>query len=94
MAVQQTPMPRLTVGYTQIRRIEQVLGYATVAAVALIMILPLYWMLATALKGGGVAATFRELLLRVLPGLEAEHGLSDRHGLAPQALLDSLGLTA
>lgn len=50
--------------------------------------------LATALKGDGVVSTFHELLLRVLPGLEAEHGLSSRHGLAPQALLRSLGLSS
>lgn len=45
------PVRRLTVSYDQIRRIERVLGYATLIAVALIMVLPLYWMLATALKG-------------------------------------------
>ncbi|MCM5681612.1 Rab family GTPase [Schlegelella sp. S2-27] len=48
--------------------------------------------LATALKGIGVGSTFRELLLRVLPSLEAEHGLAGQHGLTSQALLRSLGL--
>jgi hypothetical protein len=48
--------------------------------------------LASALKGEGIADTFRMLLLRALPSLEAEHGLCARHGLTPQALLQSLGL--
>lgn len=51
MAVEQRAMPRLSLSYMQIRRIERTLGYATVLAVALIMVLPLYWMVATALKG-------------------------------------------
>lgn len=34
----------------QTRRIEKTLGYATLISVALLFILPLYWMLATALK--------------------------------------------
>lgn len=40
---------RLT--YQQERRINQALGYAVLIAVAVTLILPLYWMLATALKG-------------------------------------------
>lgn len=44
-------MPRLFLNYTQIQRIERTLGYLTVLAVALLMVLPLYWMVATALKG-------------------------------------------
>ena len=34
----------------QAQRIEQILGYATLIAVALIFIVPLYWMISTALK--------------------------------------------
>ncbi|MBE2266868.1 MAG: carbohydrate ABC transporter permease [Anaerolinea sp.] len=34
----------------QVEIIEKVLGYATVIAVAFVLVLPLYWMLATALK--------------------------------------------
>jgi ABC-type glycerol-3-phosphate transport system permease component len=34
----------------QARRVEKILGYATLAVVALIIILPLYWMISTALK--------------------------------------------
>ena len=44
-------MPRLFLNYSQIQRIERTLGYLTVLAVALLMVLPLYWMVATALKG-------------------------------------------
>jgi ABC-type glycerol-3-phosphate transport system permease component len=51
MAAQTRTIPRLSLNYDQIRRVEKVLGYATVVAVALIMVLPLYWMVATALKG-------------------------------------------
>jgi multiple sugar transport system permease protein len=36
---------------TQVETIEKVLGYATLIAVALVLVLPLYWMLSTALKG-------------------------------------------
>src|SRR3712207_7935461 len=36
---------------TLFRSVEKILGYATVIAVALVMVLPLYWMVATALKG-------------------------------------------
>src|SRR5262245_52916035 len=39
---------RLTVRQTEI--IEKSLGYATLLAVAVLLILPLYWMLSTALK--------------------------------------------
>jgi len=34
----------------QAKRIEKILGYATLVAVAMLFVLPLYWMLATALK--------------------------------------------
>ncbi len=34
----------------QVETIEKVLGYATLIAVAVVLVLPLYWMLATALK--------------------------------------------
>jgi ABC-type glycerol-3-phosphate transport system permease component len=45
------PLPRsLHLTYRQARIIEKTLGYATLVAVAALLILPLYWMLATALK--------------------------------------------
>ncbi len=34
----------------QAQRVEKILGYATLITVALVLVLPLYWMLATALK--------------------------------------------
>ncbi|MBZ0285429.1 MAG: carbohydrate ABC transporter permease [Anaerolineae bacterium] len=37
-------------GVHQIQRIEKILSYATLIAVAAVFVLPLYWMLATALK--------------------------------------------
>ena len=44
------PSRVLTLSPKQAQRIEKVLGYATLIAVAAILILPLYWMVSTALK--------------------------------------------
>jgi multiple sugar transport system permease protein len=42
--------PSLTLSVKQAQQVEKVLGYATLIAVTLILVLPLYWMFSTALK--------------------------------------------